>query len=276
MNETKEMNCILGLLSDLQPSKQLLKAIEDKRVINISGLDETAASAIVGLIRKQAKKPVVFVCENELLARRNAEDLNSLGVSAKVLPPPEISFLKADASSREVSIQRLGALGDFLTDRIHVLVVPTESLLVRTLSSAQFMSNCISVQANDTLRPDELILRLCNAGYERTALVEARGQCALRGGIVDVYPIGMPNAVRIEFFDNEVDSIREFDVLTQRSLGHIQEACIYPAREALIRQSRLPKGLKRCSPPNRPRKSLTGSAPSKNNLTFSRSSSSSR
>ncbi len=234
MNENKEMNCILGLLSDLQPSKQLLKAIEDKRVINISGLDETAASAIVGLIRKQAKKPVVFVCENELLARRNAEDLNSLGVSAKVLPPPEISFLKADASSREVSIQRLGALGDFLTDRIHVLVVPTESLLVRTLSSAQFMSNCISVQANDTLRPDELILRLCNAGYERTALVEARGQCALRGGIVDVYPIGMPNAVRIEFFDNEVDSIREFDVLTQRSLGHIQEACIYPAREALF------------------------------------------
>ena len=67
------------------------------------------------------------------------------------------------------------------------------------------------------VEPTELVARLVEAGYERTALVEARGQCALRGGILDVYPVGMPEAVRLEFFDDEVDSLRAFDVMTQRS-----------------------------------------------------------
>ena len=234
MKEHSGFYCILERLNELNASKQLFRAIKEKNAINVSGLDETAAAAIVGLIDTQVPQPVILICENELLARRNSDDLNSLGVSAKVLPPPELSFLKADASSREVSIQRLNALGDYLTGRIKVLVVPTESMLIRSLNREQFLSNCISIKAYDTLKPEKLMKSLCEAGYERTALVDGRGQCALRGGILDVYPIGMPNAVRIEFFDNEVDSIREFDVLTQRSLARIEEACIYPAREALF------------------------------------------
>ena len=75
--------------------------------------------------------------------------------------------------------------------------------------------------------------KLSAAGYERVHLVEARGQCALRGGILDVYPVGGPNALRVEFFDDEIDSIRSFDVMTQRSISRRNAVRLYPAQEFL-------------------------------------------
>ena len=83
------------------------------------------------------------------------------------------------------------------------------------------------------MEPAELAALLTAAGYERVLVVEARGQCALRGGILDVYPVGGPNALRVEFFDDEIDSIRSFDVMTQRSISRRPAVKLYPAQEFL-------------------------------------------
>lgn len=98
----------------------------------------------------------------------------------------------------------------------------------RLMPRARFMEGMIDVEEGQRLEPSELIERLIRAGYERVELVEARGQCALRGGILDVFPIGRPSAVRVEFFDDEVDSLRDFDVMTQRSVNRIRSARSIP------------------------------------------------
>ena len=80
----------------------------------------------------------------------------------------------------------------------------------------------------------ERAARLAAAGYENVHMVEAHGQFAVRGGIVDVFPVGATTAVRLEFFDDEIDSLREFDVLTQRSVGKREEVTFFPASETLL------------------------------------------
>ncbi|MBQ3668779.1 MAG: DEAD/DEAH box helicase, partial [Clostridia bacterium] len=234
MKQNSLGSCIFPLIESLDDFKKLEAGYKDGGVINISGLDEAGATAIIAALRSIVSNPFLVISENEIIGRYLTEDFNQLGISAKLLPSLELSFLKTDAASRDISLQRLATLGAYVNGDIDVLIVPADALLNRVMARARFESNVIRVKDTDVIKPGELISRLTEAGYERLEIVESRGQCSLRGGILDVYPIGAPNAVRIEFFDDEVDSLREFDVLTQRSLDHIHEIAIYPAREVLL------------------------------------------
>ena len=89
----------------------------------------------------------------------------------------------------------------------------------------------------DSIGIDRFIERLVTIGYERLGQVEGIGQFAVRGGIVDIYPIGSDSAYRIEFFGDEIDSIRVFDCYTQRSIESIQMVVVLPATEYLIQPS---------------------------------------
>ena len=114
------------------------------------------------------------------------------------------------------------------------VLVPVDAALHRMLPPQRFKDHVVALDESARMEPNDLMQLLTDAGYERVQLVEARGQCALRGGILDVYPIGEPNALRIEFFDDEIDSIRSFDVMTQRSISRRESARIYPAKEFLL------------------------------------------
>ena len=226
--------CLFPLLEQTEEFRSLRQGIGEKGIINLSGLDESAAVAMIAALRNKSERPFVVVCENEILARYQTEDFNALGLQARLLPSLEVSFLKTDAASREISLQRLSALGDYVTGNTDVLVLSADVILNRFMPLNKFRENMIRIKSSDVIEPKELIERLTRAGYERLDIVEGRGQCSLRGGILDVYPVGTANAVRVEFFDDEIDSMREFDVLTQRSLGHVEEITIYPARELIL------------------------------------------
>ncbi len=235
MMKKENTNSIIQALKELEGVKQLTKALDSVSAISVSGLDDAAATAVIAAVKDGTNAPFLLLCENELAARRNAEDLNSLGVSARALPPLEISFIKSDASSQETSLQRLTALGDFLCGKVQALVVPAEAAIQYVCSGERFKESITTVKSGETQKPEILIKQLTEAGYERAYMVESKGQCSMRGGIVDIFPVSMANAIRIEFFDDEIDSIREFDVLTQRSLNALDEVCVYPAKEALMR-----------------------------------------
>ena len=99
-----------------------------------------------------------------------------------------------------------------------------------------FQNGLIALQEGQQIEPARLMEKLIQAGYSRVDRVESRGQCALRGGILDVYPVGQPSALRLEFFDDEIDSLRDFDVMTQRSVARRTKALLYPASETLLDQ----------------------------------------
>ena len=228
-------NCLFTPLEALEDFQKLANLVQEPGVFQISGLDDTQRLHLLAALMRETGRPLLFVAANDMAAQRVAEDLNVLlGGGAKFLPARDVSFLRTAASSRELSMRRLEALGQAATGEARALVVPADALLNRLMPREEFLKHVLDIAPGMRANPTEMIARLVSAGYERVQLVEARGQCALRGGILDVYPVGMPNALRLEFFDDEIDSLRTFDVMTQRSVSMLEKARLYPAGETLL------------------------------------------
>ncbi|MBP3524740.1 MAG: transcription-repair coupling factor, partial [Clostridia bacterium] len=149
-----------------------------------------------------------------------------------LFPAREITFYQEVAASREVACRRIETLHRLITGQTRAVVCPADALLHRVMPRSVFSRHTIRLEVGQTLPTDELIERLLAGGYTREYMVEGRGQFSVRGGIVDIYPADSLSAVRVEFFDEEIDSIRQFDVMNQRSQQNLSEVAIPPASEA--------------------------------------------
>ncbi|MFR4292953.1 MAG: hypothetical protein ACLT74_07635 [Christensenellales bacterium] len=149
------------------------------------------------------------------------------------LPGGEIDLTRG-ASSHESAWRRLEALARAQEGDIRLLCTSMDAALQRMGSADRFREETIRLAPGDRIDLNDLIRRLTAMGYERVSMVEGKGQCALRGGIIDVYPPACSQSLRIEFFDDEVDSIREFDCISQRSLDSVEKCTLTPATEVLL------------------------------------------
>ena len=228
--------CLFAPLEELKEFGELISALASGGVSALYGPDDTQRAHILAAAQRRLGRPMLVIAPNDMAAQRLAEDMNALLDGGCVfMPARDVSFLKTAASSRELSMRRIEALGAAVTGRLKALVAPVDALMHRLMPPKAFHDKVLELDESMRMQPVEMIARLVDAGYERVQLVEARGQCALRGGILDVYPVGEPNALRIEFFDDEIDSIRSFDVMTQRSISRRESAQIFPAAEMLPR-----------------------------------------
>jgi transcription-repair coupling factor (superfamily II helicase) len=178
---------------------------------------------------------VLYITPGDREAARIAEDVSAyLPNAAGTLATRERQFVRA-AVSHERQWQRLQSLGRVRTGDMRVLCVSAETLLYRFTPPALYDEMTVTLSVGDVIEPRELMARFAAAGFERVDMVEGKGQCALRGSIVDVFPPCETNALRIEFFDDEVDGMRTFDCISQRSVEHLDTARIAPAGEYLLR-----------------------------------------
>jgi len=229
------LNCLFEPMEGLPPFRELTRALEKPGVYSAYGPDDAQRAHLLAATARKLNRPLLVIEPNDQAAARMTEDLNVLlSGAARHLPARDITFLKSAASSRELSMRRIEALGDCLTGGVKALVVAADAMLFRLAPAADFDARIIALNEGERMEPAELMAKLTAAGYERVHLVEARGQCALRGGILDVYPVGGSNALRVEFFDDEIDSIRSFDVMTQRSISRRPSLKLYPAQEILL------------------------------------------
>ncbi len=222
-------------LEKLEGFQKLTQALHRPGAYAAYGLDDTQRTHLFAALMRKLDRPIVIITPNDIIGQRMVEDLNVLlGGKAAMLPARDVSFLRTAASSRELSMRRIEALGRAVSGELRALVVPADAMLHRLMPKKNFLRHVIEIDESMRMNPSDLIEKLVAAGYERVQIVEARGQCALRGGILDVYPVGEPNALRIEFFDDEIDSLRSFDVMTQRSVSRRERARMYPASEVLL------------------------------------------
>ena len=236
MQETTwNLNCLFSPMEGLGAFRELTRVLQQPGVCSVYGPDDSQRAHLLAAAIHELNGPMLVIEPNDVAAARMAEDLNVLlGGAARLLPARDITFLKTAASSRDLSMRRIEALGDCLTGGVKALVVAADAMLFRLAPVSGFDARIIRLSEGERMEPAALTERLTAAGYERVHLVEARGQFALRGGILDVYPVGGPNALRVEFFDDEIDSIRSFDVLTQRSISRRPALTLYPAQEILL------------------------------------------
>ena len=218
----------------MQQWEQLLQRLQPGDCTAVCEIPEGERPFLAAALRWQTGRPVVLVTAGELNAQRHAQDIERLtGLSCAVLPPRDIQFSRA-AMSRESTWQRLSVLDAMAAGKVQVLCLSVEALLDRCAPVKRFRQAVLSLAEGERHPPEQLMQTLIASGYERVAMVEGQGQCAMRGSILDVFPANAPDALRIEFFDDEIDSLRRFDCISQRSIARVKSARIAPATECLI------------------------------------------
>ncbi len=201
--------------------------------LSLTGMAEGEKPFFAAALAHAARRPVLFVSPTELTAKRHAQDIGRLGIAAAALPSRDVQFSRA-ASSRESTWQRLQVLQDAIQGQVEVLCVSAEAALDRCPDAKRFESASFPLTEGGRIAPAALIDRLLHLGYERVPMVEGRGQCAMRGAIADVFPPTELDALRIEFFDDEIDSIRRFDTISQRSIERVKDIWVTPASECIL------------------------------------------
>lgn len=207
----------------------------------VYGLTASQTSYLSAALMDQYPSAVLFLTNGSVSAKKKAADLKTFLPNRKVLVFPDLDPVPfgAIAQSREVMAQRIKALHGILTIPNVVIVCPAEAIIRKLVPPDVFQKYCINFQLGQRLDLNRILECMVEQGYERVDLVEGAGQFSLRGGILDIFPPGFINPLRIELFDDEVDSIREFTVETQRSLNKMKEIVIPPAKEAVFSAERI-------------------------------------
>jgi len=208
--------------------------------INVTGMTESQKTYFVrALCRTKGQKPVILV-PDELRARTMQMDLSAFfeNEDILILRPRELNLADVDASSREAELSRIGVLQRLLAGDFGAVIITAGALMNRLMPVREFLESVISLHVGMRVRPEDLAMRLVNIGYERARAVEGEGEFARRGDIFDVFPVGSDEPVRISFFDEDIDQIKNFDMETQRSTRQLREVHIALARELLVPEAK--------------------------------------
>ena len=228
-------NKLTGPLLEIEEYRQALSAVENfSRPINIGGPSESQKAHICYALCSHSGQKGAYVAFNEMQARKFYEDFAFfLGEEVLYYPSKEVMLYDVEAKSNDAAYQRLQVLDRLLSGEFGFVVTSIEAISHKLIAPDIFRRNTIEICYDGKIDLDVLIRDLVEMAYERVETVERRGQFAVRGGIVDIFPVGSDNAFRIELFGDEIDSLRTFDVNTQRSVGRTEKARILPAREII-------------------------------------------
>lgn len=208
-----------------------LKTGRDRQLV--AGLSGGAKPIFYKALFQLVERPILIVSPNLLQAQRTYEDLvKFLGDSHVHLYPAE-ELIAADFSfsSYELRAQRIETLDHMARVGKGIYITPIAGMKKMLPSKERWMSNFLSTTVTDEIDIEDWLTKLVQMGYIRQDMVTAPGEFALRGGILDIYPITMEEPIRIELFDTEVDSIRTFSAEDQRSTGKLDDVHILPAAE---------------------------------------------
>ena len=228
------MNTIIGELGKNSKFCEYIKNIENKKSpIVISGLTDVGISHIISATKEFAKKPICIITYNEIQAKRLVEDLKYFTDKVIFLPKKEIVTYDYIAESKDLPYERIEALNKIQESKINIVVTTIEAVMQKMISKKELYKNILKFKIGDQYNLEELKQKLVDLGYVRYDLIDGRGQFSIRGGIVDI-SITEKTGIRIEFWGDEIDSIRYFNVISQRSTENIDKITIYPAHEYLL------------------------------------------
>ncbi|MDE6960978.1 MAG: transcription-repair coupling factor, partial [Lachnospiraceae bacterium] len=168
---------------------------------------------------------------NELKAKEIYEEYEALGEEVFYYPAKDFLFFHADLQGNELLRQRMTAVSRLLSGQTAVIVATLDGCMAPLLPFEKVKELMFSIGIGSVVEMEAVKTRLVRMGYERTAQTELPGQFAVRGDILDIYPLTEEYPVRIELWDEEVDSIRSFDAASQRSIENLEEIVLYPAAE---------------------------------------------
>ena len=218
-------------LLQMETFAQIEEALKkDEGLTLVTGcVDSQKTHLMYGLGREWPVK--LILTYSELKAKEIFEEYQSLNEDVFYYPPKDFLFFHADIQGNELLRQRVTAVSRLLGEQKAVIITTLDGCMDPLLPLEVLKKYVMTIGVGSVLETEAMKLRLVQMGYERVGQVEMPGQFAIRGGIIDIYPLTEEYPVRVELWDDEVDSIRSFDAESQRSLENMDELTLYPAAE---------------------------------------------
>lgn len=239
------MRAFIKPLESLNGFSNILTTMKrEKGLIAVTGcMDAQKPHMIYAL--GQEKKNRVIITFHEQRAKELYEDYLFFDKTAVYYPAKDILFYQSDIRGSVLTAERMKAL-KAIYEQESVTVITTFDALMNTQAPPQRVwDNILAFSEGDTISLKEVTSALIRMGYEKEHQVETTGQFAVRGGILDIYPLTEDNPVRIELWDDEIDTIRTFDTESQKSIENIESIVVYPACELVLTEAEKQKGITR-------------------------------
>lgn len=239
------MKAFTAPLSEYGEFKNIQKELYDGRVpVQVTGCIESQKCHVIHALSENYPFRLI-ITYNELKAKEIYEDFKLYDHDVMLYPAKDIIFYNADIHGHAIIQTRLKIVKR-LVERQPVTVIASIDGGMDKLLAPEFIAKHVCyIREEDSLNIQSLQATLVQLGYERQGQVESPGDFAVRGGIIDIYPLTEDTPYRIELWGDEIDSIRTFDITNQRSIERVPSVSIYPAAEIVLEQETLQKGLKK-------------------------------
>lgn len=232
----------LRSLSEIEKLETQLK--KEPGIQMISGCIDSQKPHLMYGIGNDFKYKII-VTFSEQRAKEIYEEYRFFDVGAVYYPAKDILFYQSDLRGNVLTRERILALKTIAEGERITLITTYDALMNRMPMPQQFVQAVRTYQVGDTIDLEIFRKKLVEMGYESAYQVETAGQFAIRGGIIDIFPLTEENPYRIELWDDEIDSLRTFDVENQRSIENLDSIEIYPATELILTEGEKEQGLKR-------------------------------
>lgn len=241
------LKLIAAELLELSQLKPLFVGLAGKtRSQLVYGVDESARNMVMAAIRLHTERPLLIVTADAVHATKVYEDMLSVFGEEDVylFPGKELLYYHSLFSeSKDASSQRVSVMTRLAQGKGAIIVTTVSGLITKMAPFSCWQKSCFTLRTGIEMPINQLLSALVDGGYERVELVEVQGQVSVRGGIVDVYPIGEPDPCRIEYFGDSIETIRTFDLETQRSRQQLPNLELMPAREIVVGASERERAL---------------------------------
>ena len=204
--------------------------------IALTGMTEELFAVYVNNLYDN-KKNILIVTSNLVESNSLYRNISNYTDNVYLFPMDDFLTSEAMAISPDLMVTRLETMEAISSGKASIVITNLMGYLRYLPTKEEYLKSFLSLKVNDEISPKELVERLTNIGYERTTLVTKTGEIGVRGFVIDIFPINEKNPIRIELYGDEIDSIRIFDVDTQRTIKEIDSIIIAPNSEFIINQS---------------------------------------
>lgn len=211
--------------------------IDVKKDMGIVGLTDEFFCVYLYDLFKQKNKSILLVVNTLFEANNIYSSLSNYTDDVRLFPMDDFLTSEALAISPDLKINRLNTLNDIISEKPLIVITNLMGYLRFLPDALNYKKHIISLKVGDTISPKDLVSKLVSCSYTRSTIVTKTGEIGVRGFVVDIYPVEEDKPIRIEFFGDEIDSIRYFDVETQKSLKNIDNITIRPYSEFLTNSS---------------------------------------
>ncbi|MCR5737739.1 MAG: transcription-repair coupling factor [Eubacterium sp.] len=236
------MNYFEYPLLNLNEFVQVKESVRKGKSCQVTGCSDSGLAHFISGLSDGCKQKVI-VTFSAVKAAELYEDLRGFSDNVVVYPAKDFIFFSADVHGKLITQQRLEFLQMLMQQEEFTVILTADAFMDKILPFEEVRDNFVEISEGSVIQMDALKTKLVKMGYDAVEQVDGPGQFAVRGSIIDIYTLTDEVPYRIDFWDDEVDLIRSFEVETQRSIENLEQVRIYPAGEYALTKNQIQDGL---------------------------------